>query len=267
MTYKDKGSYESSPPCITVYNTMRSALSFDKPIFHKRATKCRSLLREMTYRDEGSYESSPPCITVYNTIHSAPTFDKPIFCIIFFLYVIYIHILVHSTLHITLTFETVILYINTSSLTTFHTYVSLLRYTLAFEDVYQAESQTSSREWGVVCCSGVQCGAVRCIVHSVAYRLVRICRIWRICRICSIWRFSGIWMSTSGIPNIVSSVCCSVVQCCAVCCSAVYSIFSGILTFENFTKRNPNIVARVRCSVLQCDAVWCSVVQCGVQYI
>jgi len=30
-------------------------------IFHKRATKCRSLLRKMTYKDKGSYESSPPC--------------------------------------------------------------------------------------------------------------------------------------------------------------------------------------------------------------
>jgi len=29
-------------------------------IFHKRATKYRSLLREMTYKDKGSYESSPP---------------------------------------------------------------------------------------------------------------------------------------------------------------------------------------------------------------
>jgi len=28
-------------------------------IFHKRATKYRSLLREMTYKDKGSYESSP----------------------------------------------------------------------------------------------------------------------------------------------------------------------------------------------------------------
>ena len=31
-------------------------------IFHKRATKYRSLLRGMTYKDKGSYESSPPCI-------------------------------------------------------------------------------------------------------------------------------------------------------------------------------------------------------------
>ena len=30
-------------------------------IFHKRATKYRSLLLKMTYTDKGSYESSPPC--------------------------------------------------------------------------------------------------------------------------------------------------------------------------------------------------------------
>ena len=33
-------------------------------IFHKRATKYRSLLRKMTYKDKGSYESSPPCNTL-----------------------------------------------------------------------------------------------------------------------------------------------------------------------------------------------------------
>ena len=27
-------------------------------VFHKRATKCRSLLRKMTYTDKGSYESA-----------------------------------------------------------------------------------------------------------------------------------------------------------------------------------------------------------------
>ena len=31
-------------------------------IFHKRATKYRSLLRKMTYKDKGSYESWQPCI-------------------------------------------------------------------------------------------------------------------------------------------------------------------------------------------------------------
>jgi len=30
-------------------------------IFHKRATKYRSLLQKMTYKDKGSYETSPPC--------------------------------------------------------------------------------------------------------------------------------------------------------------------------------------------------------------
>ena len=34
-------------------------------IFHKRATKYRSLLRKMTYKDNRSYESSPPCIYAY----------------------------------------------------------------------------------------------------------------------------------------------------------------------------------------------------------
>ena len=31
-------------------------------IFHKRATKYRSLFQKMTYKDKGSDESSPPCI-------------------------------------------------------------------------------------------------------------------------------------------------------------------------------------------------------------
>ena len=31
-------------------------------IFHKRATKYRSLLRKMTYKEKGSYKSLPPCI-------------------------------------------------------------------------------------------------------------------------------------------------------------------------------------------------------------
>ena len=33
-------------------------------IFHKRATKYRSLLRRMTCKDKGSYESSPPCMAM-----------------------------------------------------------------------------------------------------------------------------------------------------------------------------------------------------------
>ena len=33
-------------------------------IFHKKATKYRSLLQKMTYKDKGSYESSPPCTLI-----------------------------------------------------------------------------------------------------------------------------------------------------------------------------------------------------------
>ena len=34
-------------------------------IFHKRATKYRSLLRKLTCKDKGSYESSPPCSSLF----------------------------------------------------------------------------------------------------------------------------------------------------------------------------------------------------------
>jgi len=41
-------------------------------IFHRRATKYRSLLRKMTYKDKGSYESSPSVYrcTLANTQHT-----------------------------------------------------------------------------------------------------------------------------------------------------------------------------------------------------
>jgi len=35
-------------------------------IFHKRATKYRSLLQKMTYKDKGSHECSAPCSVIYN---------------------------------------------------------------------------------------------------------------------------------------------------------------------------------------------------------
>ena len=43
-------------------------------IFHKRATKYRSLLRKMTYKDKGSYESSPPRRN--QSCKSAPTYSS-----------------------------------------------------------------------------------------------------------------------------------------------------------------------------------------------
>ena len=45
-------------------------------IFHKRATKYRSLLRKMTYKDKGSCESSPPCTTHCNTLLNAEICKK-----------------------------------------------------------------------------------------------------------------------------------------------------------------------------------------------
>jgi len=44
-------------------------------IFHKGASKYRSLLRKMTYKDKGSYESSPPCsnTSLHVHVHTAYT--------------------------------------------------------------------------------------------------------------------------------------------------------------------------------------------------
>jgi len=41
-------------------------------IFHKRATKYRSLLRKMTYKDKASYESSPPYMTPLRRLPTRP---------------------------------------------------------------------------------------------------------------------------------------------------------------------------------------------------
>jgi len=51
-------------------------------IFHKRATKYRSLLRKMTYKDKGSYESSPPCTKAPQPPHEPAhqTCDICLFC-------------------------------------------------------------------------------------------------------------------------------------------------------------------------------------------
>ena len=51
MTYRDKASYDATPPCSTHDN-----------MTHKRASNYRALLQKMTYRDEASYDTTPPCI-------------------------------------------------------------------------------------------------------------------------------------------------------------------------------------------------------------
>ena len=105
MAYKDKASYESSPPCMSkarptnpsFYETLNlvplfwnTALRVEffwfhkntqatcnkgwrrpigclevQVIFRKRATNCRALLWIMTYEDKASYGSPPPCTTLF----------------------------------------------------------------------------------------------------------------------------------------------------------------------------------------------------------
>jgi len=50
--------------CVSTFTGWRKLIGSPKLqiIFHKRATKYRSLSREMTYKNKGSYESSPPYI-------------------------------------------------------------------------------------------------------------------------------------------------------------------------------------------------------------
>jgi len=56
---------------VTWYTGWRRLIGSPKLqiIFHKRATKYRSLLRKITYKDRGSYESSPPCMWLMTHLH------------------------------------------------------------------------------------------------------------------------------------------------------------------------------------------------------
>jgi len=72
MTYKDKGSYESSPPCTTQQDGKEPLFAGSRRpigclkmqvIFRERATNYRALLQKMTYKDKAFYASSPPCYT------------------------------------------------------------------------------------------------------------------------------------------------------------------------------------------------------------
>jgi len=89
VTYEDKASYDPTPPCTVFFVCTHSGRYFvcvcthivdtgrqrligspkSQVIFHKRATKYRSLWRKMTYEDKGSYEFSPPC-TVFVCVHT-----------------------------------------------------------------------------------------------------------------------------------------------------------------------------------------------------
>jgi len=65
---------------IYVYTGWRRLIGSPKLqiIFHKRATKYRSLLRKMTYEDKASYESSPPCVYIY--IHTLNVYKCILSC-------------------------------------------------------------------------------------------------------------------------------------------------------------------------------------------
>ena len=65
---------------IYVYTGWRRLIGSPKLqiIFHKRATKYRSLLRKMTYKDKGSYESSPPCVYIW--IHTLNVYKCILSC-------------------------------------------------------------------------------------------------------------------------------------------------------------------------------------------
>ena len=65
-TYMSSDSYRERRqmyPGIAIATGWRRLIGSPKLqiIFHKRATKYRSLLQKITYKDKGSYESSPPC--------------------------------------------------------------------------------------------------------------------------------------------------------------------------------------------------------------
>jgi len=58
--FPQKSPSNTPPKCPTGWRRLIGCPKL-QIIFLKRATKYRSLLREMTYQDKGSYESSPPC--------------------------------------------------------------------------------------------------------------------------------------------------------------------------------------------------------------
>jgi len=69
MTYKDKTSYDSTPPC-NYHSTLEIVATHDDT----RATSYRALLRKMTYKDMTSYDSTWHMITrvpyMYWNVHT-----------------------------------------------------------------------------------------------------------------------------------------------------------------------------------------------------
>jgi len=120
-----------------------------------------------------------------------------------------------------------------------------------------------------VCCSVLQCVAVRCSVLQRERRFISAFTLPVRCV-----SEAATWNS-DGMPE----VCCSVLQCVAVCCGGLQCVAVGYSVLQHerrfisaFTipvrcvseavTWHPDGMPEVCCSVLQCVAVCCSVSQC-----
>ena len=126
MTYKDKASYDSTPPCIsrthfghTFWLSQNISLTrshilvetntgWRRPIgclklqiiFRKRATNYRALLRNMSYTDKTSCKSSPPCMQFRNGTTSLAIYGRRTrHCLILSEFAILCFVFLHTHTH------------------------------------------------------------------------------------------------------------------------------------------------------------------------
>jgi len=125
-------------------------------IFHKKATKYRSLLRKMTYKDKGSYESSPPCMC-----NERETFWRRSCC-----RERYLHHLLHAPLRATVPCLPAIVCTASSCIscrTTLSVCCSVFQ-CVVVSMVQRVAVCCSVLQCVAVCCSVLQCVAVCCSV-------------------------------------------------------------------------------------------------------
>jgi len=197
-------------------------------IFHKRATKYRSLLRKMTYKDKGSYESSPPLYYV----HINDSWDTRIRTGL----LLYIRLCI---------FMYICLYRK-------HVYIYLYAYTYVYTHIHicihtyiaATSSHVSSYVWII---------SLEWILHVMSPYWIMPFNIYKSRHTCGCVMSRERVMSHISMrhvclhPRVVLSryvaVSCSVLQCVAECGSMLQRV-------------------SVCCSVLQRVAVYCSVMQC-----
>ena len=123
----------------------------------------------------------------------------------------------------------------------------------------------------LVCCSVLQCVAVRCIKESYNVPLSGFApfysgmlQCFAVC--CTKESCHTIRLFLVLRPSTL--VCCSVLQCVAVCCSVLQCVVSRSRAYNpplsDFAPFHSSVLKclEVCCSVLQCVAVCCSVLQC-----